>query len=144
MTIEPYTDKYHDDIHRLIKDFHKESLDEYGLGFNEQALERTIEALKYEAYLVIVDGIPQGLLAGKEVATPSSDEKIWHEMVWYVTKPFRKYGIKLLKTVRAHLRNRGFAAMVMVHMHNSKSDKLARLYERLGFTPMETNYIGRL
>jgi len=78
------------------------------------------------------------------VTAPSSNEKIWHEVIWYVAKRFRKYGVRLFKQVREQLKERGFTALVMIYMHNSKSDKLARLYERLGFTAMETNYIGRL
>jgi len=144
MEIARYSEKYHDDVQRLVKEFHAESLDLYGLTFNEQALDSTIEALKHEAYLVIIDGRAEGLMAGKPVTAPSSNEKIWHEVIWYVAKRFRKYGVRLFKQVREQLKERGFTALVMIYMHNSKSDKLARLYERLGFTAMETNYIGRL
>jgi len=144
MEIVRYEDQYEADVFRLVKDFHAESLNEYGLAFNEQALTDTIKALRYEAYLLVVDGKAQGLITGKEVATPSSLEKIWHEMVWFVAKPFRRNGVRLLRTVQKLLKERGFNGMVMVHMHNSKSDQLARFYERLGMTAMETHYIGRL
>ena len=144
MVIERYTDKYANDVKRLVKDFHAESLDEYGMTYNDQALADTIDALKYQAFLLIVDGKCEGMLAGKEVRTPTSDEKIWHEVVWYVSKVARRHGLKLLNVAKQVLKAEGFKAIVMVYMHNSKSDKLHKLYTRLGYTPMETNFIGRL
>lgn len=152
MIVESYSDQYASDVHRLINEFYKESLEEYGVEFDEHILVRTIETMKQQCtgngytggFLAIIDGKVEGLLAGKEVKTPWSDDRIWHEVVWFMTARFRKYGVKLLKIAREKLKEQGFAAMVMVHMHNSKPDKLARLYDRLGFKPMETNYIGRL
>jgi len=144
MKIERYTDKYADDVRRMVKDFQQESLNEYGMTFNDQALMDTIDALKYSAFLVIVDGKAEGMLAGKEVKTPTSNERFWHEVVWFVSKQHRRYGIKLFKVAKEILKAEGFKAIVMVYMHNSKSDKLHRLYTRLGMQPMETNFIGRL
>ena len=144
MQIQRYTDQYEDDLRRLVKEFQVESLAEYGMTFNEQALQTQIEALKYQAFLVILDGKAEGILAGKEVYTPSGNDRCWHEVIWFVSKGARRYGVRLLKSVRKILKAEGFTAMVMVYMHNSKTNKLGRLYERLGFRPMETNFIGRL
>jgi len=144
MTIERYSDQYRDDVQRLVRNFQDESLEEYGLSFNDQALLDTIDALKDQAFLMILDGKCEGLLAGKEVRSPISTDKVWHEVIWYVNKHCRRYGLKLLNTARAVLKAEGFTAIVMVYMHNSKSDKLHRLYTRLGYRPMETNWIGRL
>ena len=144
MYIERYTDQYEDDVRRMVKDFQAESLDEYGMTFNDQALSNTINILKYNAFLLIIDGHAEGMLAGKEVRTPTSNEKFWHEVVWFVSKQHRRYGLKLLNSAKKVLKLQGFKAIVMVYMHNSKSDKLHRLYTRLGMQPMETNFIGRL
>ena len=144
MRIQRYSDRYEKDVRRLVREFQDESLAEYGLTFNNDALTHQIEALKDEAFLVVIDDKAQGLLAGKEVYTPAGADKVWHEVIWYVSKPFRKYGIRLLETAKKVLKVEGYTAIVMVYMHNSKSDKLDRLYRRLGYTPMETNFIGRL
>lgn len=152
MDIEPYSERYADDVRSLILEFFKEALEEFGIAFNEQALNSTIDLLKNQAidggytggFLAIQDGKACGLIAGKDVKTPWANERIWHEVVWFMSEPYRKYGVKLLKETRKKLKEEGFSAMVMVHMANSKPDKIARLYEVLGFRPMETNYIGRL
>jgi len=144
MRIERYEDKYHDDVRRLVMDFQDESLEEYGITFNDTALENTIEQLKTQAFLLILDGRCEGVLAGREVYTPAGADKVWHEVIWFVSKHYRKYGLRLLSAAKAILKAEGFTAIVMVYMHNSKSDKLHRLYTRLGYKPMETNFIGRL
>jgi hypothetical protein len=144
MRIERYSDEYRDDIQRLVIDFHKESLEEYGMKFDQKALIGTIDAIKDSAFILILDGKAEGMLAGKEVTTPAGEGKFWHEVVWFVNKAHRKYGIKLFNVVKEVLKAEGFTAIVMVYMHNSKSDKLHRFYTRMGLIPMETNYIGRL
>ena len=152
MIVESYSDQYASDVYRLINEFYQESLKEYDVKFEQGVLESTIAEMKAQCtgngytggFLAIIDGKVEGLIAGKEVKTPWSDDRIWHEVVWFMTERYRRYGVKLLKLAREKLKAEGFAAMVMVHMHNSKPDKLARLYDRLGFKPMETNYIGRL
>jgi hypothetical protein len=142
--IQRYSDEYHDDVLRLVKEFQAESLDEYGLTFNDQALLATIEELKGGAFIAIIDGHAQGVLAGREVHTPASADRVWHEVIWFMSKPHRRYGLRLFNQATEWLKEDGFAAIVMVYMHNSKSDELYKLYTRLGLKPMETNFIGRL
>jgi len=144
MRIERYRDEYQDDVRRLVREFQAESLASYGITFNDQALSDTIQQLKDQAFLLILDGKAEGLLAGKEVRSPISTDKVWHEVIWFVSKNSRRYGLRLLEIAKAVLKTEGFTAIVMVYMHNSKSDKLHRLYTRLGYRAMETNWIGRL
>lgn len=142
--IQRYADEYHDDVLRLINEFKDESLHEYGITFNDQALESAIEELKGSAFIVIIDGHAQGVLAGREVHAAGTSDRVWHEVIWFVSKPHRKYGLKLLNHATEELKADGFSAIVMVYMHNSKSHELYDLYTRLGLKPMETNFIGRL
>ena len=142
--IQRYSDEYHDDIIRLVKEFQDESLHEYGLTFNDQALMSTVEELKGSAFIAVIDGHAQGVLAGKEVHTPASSDRVWHEVIWFMSKPHRRYGLRLFNQATEWLKEDGFAAIVMVYMHNSKSDELFKLYTNMGLKAMETNFIGRL
>jgi len=142
--IQRYSDQYHDDIVRLVNEFKDESLHEYGITFNDQALEQTINDLKGSAFIAVIDGHAQGVMAGKEVHAAGTSERVWHEVIWFMSKPHRKYGLKLFNHVTEQLKEDGFAAIVMVYMHNSKSDELYKLYTDMGLKPMETNFIGRL
>ena len=144
MRIERFKEDYRADVERLVGEFYAESLDEYGIRFDRTALGKTIDDLKDTALLAVVDGHAQGLIAGKDVKSPYSEDKIWHEVIWFTSRDYRMYGLRLLIAARSILKAEGYTAMVMVYMHNSKSDKLDRLYRRLGYKAMETNFIGRL
>ena len=144
MIVERYSDKYRDDIKRVVQSFQNESLVDYWLSFDADALSKTINELKDQAFMLVMNGRCEGLLAGKKTKTPLSDDPIWHEVIWYVMPKHRKYGMALLKKAREILKSEGFKAMIMVCMHNSKTEKLFKLYNKMGFVTMETHFIGRL
>ena len=128
----------------LIKNFYDEALGEFGIKFELDVVLRTLEEYKRNVFLLIINDKAEGILAGKEVKTPISDERLWHELIWYVNKSYRKGGVLLLRQVQRILKDEGYNEMIMVLMANSKADKLARFYERLGFREMEKHYIGGL
>ena len=144
MIVERYSDKYAHDIVALVKAFQEESLKEYGVKLSTTALAKTIDELKDSAFLLVKDDKCIGLLAGKDAQTPLSTELIWAEVIWYVAEEYRSHGVFLLKHARKVLKDAGYTQMVMIAMHNLKTQKLFNLYSRLGFMPMETHFIGRL
>ena len=144
MEICAFKEEYRDGIHRLVQEFHAESLKEYGIGYEPAVLHKAIDDLKDYGLILVIDGKVEGVITGKPVTTPYSSEKVWHEVIWYVSKEHRRQGLRLFKAMREDLKAKGYKAYVMVYMHNSKSDKLDRLYRRMGLTPMETNFIGSL
>ena len=143
MIVERYSVKYNDDIVRLTDAFYNESLKEY-MRLDYKTILDTIDELRHSAFLLVMDDKAVGMLAGKEVTTPLSKDKYWHEVVWYVDKLYRKYGVWMLKQVTQLLKQDGYVGMVMVCMHNSMTDKLSKFYTRQGFKPMETHFIRSL
>jgi GNAT superfamily N-acetyltransferase len=140
MTLEKYSVKYTDDIVRLVESFHRDALKEY-MNIDYKVLLDTIDELKHTAFLMTTSDKCVGLLAGKEVTTPLSKDRYWHEVIWYVDKQYRKYGVWMLNKAQVELKNEGYTGIIMVNMENSMKDKLHRLYDRLGFKPMETHWI---
>jgi GNAT superfamily N-acetyltransferase len=143
MILERYSLKYTDDIVRLVDDFHRDALKEY-INLDYKVLLDTISELKHTAFLLTTNDKCVGLLAGKEVTTPLSKDKYWHEVIWYVDKNFRRHGVWMLKQAQVQLKKDGFTGIIMVCMENSMKDKLFRFYTRLGFKPMETHWIKGL
>ena len=143
MKIERYQPKYEQDIIKLINNFYEESLEEY-VKLDMSALTKTIDDLKDGAFLLIIDGKCEGALAGKEVASPISSEKVWQEVIWYINPTYRHNGIRLLTEARKILKEEGYNFITMVNMANSKAEKLERFYSSMGFSKMETHWIGRL
>jgi|GEM_PF-2770336 len=146
--IETYSDRYYLDIVRLVENFHKESVGEYTGLFDPNALIETIKNLKNEnsqnAFLLILDESCEGILAGVEFKAMTSEKRIFQEIIWYVNKPFRRYGVSLITKVQELLKLRGIGIMIMAVMENSKTEKLKSFYERLGFKPMETHFVKDL
>ena len=143
MKTERYHPKYEQDIIKLINNFYEESLEEY-VQLDMGTLFKTIDDLKEGAFLLIVNDKCEGALAGREVASPISSEKVWQEVIWYINPTYRHNGIRLLNETRKILKEEGYNYITMVNMANSKADKLERLYSSLGFSKMETHWIGRL
>lgn len=148
MIIETYTDKYYDDVVEIVKNFYTEAIQYYDIGLDVEVLAETIATLKQtdkgNAFLMIVDGKCQGLLAGVEAPSMLNTKRIFQEVIWYVNETYRMHGITLLKKVEAILRTQGFNKMIMAVLECSKTDKLKAFYEKMGFKKFETHYLKEL
>ena len=140
MTIINYTPKYCADITQLVTEFYDEALKENDGGLDIDTLHKTIEVYKDNSFLLIREDKCIGLIAGLTAHSPINSDKVYQEIVWYVTKSHRRYGVYLLREVEQILKDRGYTSIIMGCMHNSKTDKLFRLYNRLGYKPLETHF----
>lgn len=142
MHVETYTDKHFLDVVKLVENFHKEAVGEYDELLSPEAVIETIKAADPKTlFLLIIDGVCQGLLYGMISKSLTSGKMIFQEIMWYVNAPFRQYGVSLLKEVEKHLKSEGVSIIIMAVLENSKTEKLKRFYERLGYRPMETHYV---
>lgn len=69
---------------------------------------------------------------------------IMQEAFWFVDESSRGFGIKLLKKAEKLAETLGVKRFVMTHVLNQYADKLSKLYPKMGFTPLEINYIKHL
>jgi len=142
-----YKPEYRDQVLELVQQFEAESFGEFGLGINPELFDQMIDSQKDSSFLLLIDGKLEGLLAGYSTKAPCiKDGLVWQETVWFVSKKYRnsRYGLQLFKMASEALKQRGITAMLMAHLHNETGEKLGKLYDRLGFKPLETHYIRRL
>lgn len=144
MIIERFKPERWQDVVDIVRNFHEESLKEYEQAFDINVLNATIDRLKDQAFLLIVDNKCEGLIAGQVVTPPFSTDKIYQEMIWFVNKEHRQHGVHLLNKALELLKADGFKAMVLCCMANSKTDKVTKLYERMGFMPFEQHFMRSL
>ena len=144
MIIERGSKERYNEALELVRAFHKEALSEYALKIDEDNLIKFFDKCVAQSFLLIIDNKCEGLIAGQEITNPVSGEKVFQETMWFVNEPFRKYGIFLFNKAQEILKQEGYAAIVMVCLANSKTEKLFKLYERMGFVPMEHHFIRRL
>lgn len=142
MTVEPYSERYFLDIMKLVKSFHAEAVGEYDDLLTPDALIDTIKAQAGPGtFLMIVDGVCQGILHGAITKSPLNDRLVFQEVIWYVNEGFRGNGVRLLKEVEKILKSLGVSIIIMAVLENSKTEKLKQLYEAMGYRKMETHYI---
>jgi len=142
--IERYTTARYKEVLAIVRNFYEEALKEYGGNFDETIFNETVNKYKDNSFLLIIDDKCVGVLAGIETTSPLNRDKIFQEIIWYVNKPHRKYGVYFLNKAREMLRQEGYSAIVMACIHNLKTVQLFRFYERHGFIPFETHFLGRL
>ena len=145
MQVETYTDRYYLDVVKIVENFYKEAIGEYDEFFDPDAVIEAIKKLKEHnsenAFLLIVNGSCEGLLAGMEFQSMTSGKRIFQEIIWYVNESFRSRGVALLNKVQEILKSRGISIMIMAVLENSKTEKLKALYAKMGFKPVEVHYV---
>ena len=132
------------DCLQLIKEFQQESLDAYNLLCNDEIALLIMEKFLKTSFVLEINNILAGVLAGAVVTYPLNDEKIYQEHIWYVNKKYRRYGLILYNYLEDYCKANNIKKIVMVHMANSKADKLEEFYKRLGYELLEKHYIKNL
>ena len=133
-----------EELRELVKEFHDEAFNEYGLKFDNDSVLKTIEEHYRECLLLIKDNELVGAIAGQIVNAPLDNNKIFQEMMWYVKKEHRSHGGRLLKELESRCRDRGVVAIIMVAIGSSMAERLNKYYNRLGYKHLETHYIKAL
>jgi len=144
LEVKPATDNDIPALLELIHEFQAESLDEYNLFCDDEVAKAVMPVYIPNTLVLLKDGYIIGVIAGTIVKYPLSNEDTFQEAIWYVTKDFRKYGIKLLRELERRCKDNGIKNIVMVHLGDSKSEKLERFYKKCGYRMCEIQYIKKL
>ena len=142
MRIEHYSERYLNDVVRIVDNFHKEAVGEYDDIFEPETLIETIKISDAScSFLMIEDEKCEGILFGASFKSLINGKHIFQEIIWYVNEPFRRHGIKLLREAEKMLKSQGISIIIMAVLENSKTEKLKSFYHRLGYKPMETHFV---
>ena len=145
MIVEKYTDKYRHDVVRLTREFYDEALSVFGQPLVMTALYEAVEKYKPHVFVLLKDGACVGLLAGYDVVVPLNHLKLYHTIIWFIRAEHRAAGMRLLlRQVYKTLKSEGYSSIVMTALYNGSAQKMTRLYERLGFQPLEKHFIKQL
>jgi len=128
-------------IIKLIREFYNESLHEYSPRVEVSFVKKLCEKYKDTSFVVEVEGNVVGVLGGEFIIDLLNGEKTYAEIVWYVNKNYRRYGIKLLHYVEDWAKQQGSTRFVLCHMGNSKSEKLFHFYQKMNYDILEVHYV---
>lgn len=130
----------------LVKRFYDESLKYYGFSFDEDVLKAIIKGhCEAKSGLVLVeDDKIVGTIAGNFVQFPTSNYKVFQEVIWYVLPEYRRHGIKLFKETEIYCKSIGVQAVVMGNMANLNNNKMDNFYKSQGYKMMEVQWLKLL
>ena len=128
----------------LTAEFVEESLFEYGVSLELDKLTQTYAKVWPTSFVAVIESKVVGILAGFINTDLMCNEPVYEEILWYMSKKHRKYGIKLFKHVQQECIVLGIKRMTMCCMHNSKTEQLFNLYKKLGFQEQETRFVKEL
>jgi hypothetical protein len=143
MIVERYSERYFNDVVKIVENFHKEAVGEWDGLLDPQSLIDSIRDRKDAPgwFLLIIDGKCQGLLYGLIAKSLINERLVFQEVIWYVNEAYRGTGVNFFKEVERQLREMGVSLIIMAVLENSKTEKLKNLYEGLGYKKMETHYV---
>ncbi len=129
---------------KLAREFTNEVIDGLKWGINESDLHTSYHLWDKEnwSFLLQHDNQIVGVLAG--IVTPhffNYDNLFFNEFIWYVKPEHRKSGggLLLYRALEKRCKEKGIKRIVMGHTSYMIME-FESLYEKLGFTYLQTNY----
>lgn len=127
-------------VRELAKQMYDDSLNEFGINYNDTMFESIVPALINTTFVMELDDKLVGVLAGHIVNGLATNELTFQESFWYVEAKHRGHGLKLLTFVENYCRVSNIKFFIIAHMGNRET-RLERIYKRKGFNLLESHYI---
>lgn len=148
MRVEPYSEKYLEDVKKIVENFFGEAVSAYEDLLDMDSIVNTIkaesESHSSNAFLLIINEKCEGILFGAQFQSIVSGKQVYQEIIWYVNESHRLHGVALLKEAEKILKSRGVSTMIMAVLENSKTEKIKKFYDKLGYKAMETHFVRAL
>jgi len=142
--IELYSDKYHDEVMTLVKEFYDCSFKEYEQNpWKQERIEEMINFYKNKVYLLIVDNKCEGIFAGT-ILPMLSDNYCFYEFFFYVREGARIFAGFFIKGIMERLKEKGIKKVIIGCTQNLATDRVIKLYDKLGFKPFEMHFYKEL
>ncbi len=90
------------------------------------------------------DGKLSGAFGAIVTEDLNSADLVANECFWFVLPEARGRGFELLLAYEEEARKRGAVRCSMIHLLSLQPEKLGELYQRRGYTPVETSYFKEL
>lgn len=126
----------------LIKEFHGESIDSYGLFCNDDIALSIMPRYLGRSLVMEKDGELIGVIAGLVTNYPLSDETVFQEQLWYVKKQYRSASVKFFEAMEDYCRiTLKVKKIVMCGFGEERRQTKDRFFRKRGYRVLETHYI---
>jgi len=142
-TIRRTTDEDLPRILELVHEFHAEGLDKYGLFCDDDIANKIMPKMVETSLVMMAEDKVVGVIAGFVTNHIVSNKRLFQEVVWFISKKYRKYGARLLKRMETFCKELECEHMVMVNM-GGRSEAFERFYTKNGYKLLEVQFIKQL
>lgn len=130
----------------MASEFHKIAYGLYGIEFCPDSTYVAFEVCLSHGLLSVaeIDGKAIGMVAGvKAPMIMNNDYTVGAELAWWVEPEYRKTsaGLKLLKFAENLARKAGVHMWSMMLLESSEPEKIAKIYDKMGYKPAERTYL---
>jgi len=133
-----------DNVLALVQEFHTESLNDFGMSCNEEKSKALMPQVMRSMIVLEVEGKLVGLIAGLIVEALTGIGLTFQEIMWYVSKKHRRYGIKLYRELERYCLQWGVNSIVMANMGDKRDESFHKFYLKEGFRHIETQYMKKI
>ena len=143
MQVLPYEPKYEDGAIECAREFVERDLAGQYPSFDAESARNTLRALfgsTMSRLFVLVDGdIVRGIAGGAIVPCAVNNYFLeFVEIVWFVSKQYRREGIKLFRALEKSAKEAGCSRMRMLYIIGSDTgDEVQRFYGAMGYKQHE-------
>lgn len=137
------------EVLQMVRDFHREGVAEHGLGYEERSAKETALGIFYTGVSVVLEddkGGVCGVLGGFLVPfCLNLNLRVFQEILFYIKPEHRKgtQALRMIKEVERECGKMGCTHSLMAHLHGNNVN-LGKVYERLGYKLMESQYLRKL
>lgn len=130
-----------EDVMDLVMDFAEERVEVFTGKINQDTMTKLMEQIFGTSFVLTYEGRIKGVIAGTIVMSPFNGLPMFQEMIWYVHKAHRKYGLKLVRELENFCRIKGIKQLILGYIVGLNDKKMQNLYKRLGYEAMEVQFI---
>lgn len=133
-------------LHKLAAKFYGASrfLKRFNLASFSECWRRLLETGAGVIFVDENEGEIAGTLGGVAYPEINSGELVATEFFWFVDPDRRGGGLRLYRAFERWARAKGCRELRMAYLMDSMPEKLDTLYRRLGFEPVEVQYVKEL
>lgn len=130
----------------MARDFHEVAYGLHGIPFCEESTDVSFAMCLDHGLLVVAEheGEIVGMAAGvKSPMTMNHNYIVGAELCWWVKPEHRKgnTGIKLVIRLEELAKDLGVKVWSMLLLESSEPEKVAKIYDKMGYIPSERTYI---
>lgn len=133
-----------EEVWDLVCSFGDDVMAEYLGETKHEHIKMMIANLVHTSFVLCHNGSVVGVLAGMVVPNCYNGGLVYQEVIWYVNKKHRKYGLKLIRAVESWCKDQGVKMIIMGYIANHNPEQMKKLYEKCGYREMETQCIKKI